>query len=241
MCYTFQLSQGNSVLCHHYYQGLPNQIQNLISTQKQVKPTLFQNMYALAMTINHCYWECDCKCHCVRQVKKEALESHSQKQEKASTSCSAIASQNKVNLFLVASSVKTFLKSSLSSTFKKQSNTLQVNLSSELASNGKLTSDEYKKCLKNNLCLYYGIRDYKLNFCSKKQVIVTPKSHSASITTDPPAVASKKPSEKQRVTPRTLHRLKATLNFSIQQQVPSNSIHLLFLILIHSLFLLPFP
>ena len=26
MCYAFQLGWGNSVLCHHYYQGLPNQI-----------------------------------------------------------------------------------------------------------------------------------------------------------------------------------------------------------------------
>ena len=36
---------------------------------------------------------------------------------------------------------------------------------------------------------------------------------------------------------RTLHRLRAILNFSVQQQVLSNSIHLLFLISIHSLFL----
>jgi len=26
MCYAFQLDWGNSMLCHHYYQGLPNQI-----------------------------------------------------------------------------------------------------------------------------------------------------------------------------------------------------------------------
>ena len=59
ICYTSQLSWGNSVLCHHYYQGLPNQIQDPISTQKQGKPTSFQNMYALAMTIDHCYWKRD--------------------------------------------------------------------------------------------------------------------------------------------------------------------------------------
>ena len=41
MYYAFQLSWGNSVLCHHYYQGLPNQIQNPISTQEQEKPTSF--------------------------------------------------------------------------------------------------------------------------------------------------------------------------------------------------------
>ena len=55
MHYTFQLGWGNSVLCYYYYQGLPNWIQDPISTWKQEKPTLFQDMYALAMTINHCY------------------------------------------------------------------------------------------------------------------------------------------------------------------------------------------
>ena len=55
ICYTFQLGWGNSILCHYYYQGLPNQIQDPISTREQGKPTLFQNMYALAMTIDHRY------------------------------------------------------------------------------------------------------------------------------------------------------------------------------------------
>jgi len=57
ICYASQLGWKNSVLCYCYYQGLPNQIQNPISTQEQEKPTLFQDMYALVMTIDHCYWE----------------------------------------------------------------------------------------------------------------------------------------------------------------------------------------
>jgi len=92
MCYASQLGWRNSVLCHHYYQGLPNRIQDPISTREQGKPTLFQDMYALAITIDHCYWERDHERHRVRQVEKEALESHSQKQGKASTSGSVTAS-----------------------------------------------------------------------------------------------------------------------------------------------------
>jgi len=57
MCYASQLGWRNSVLCHCYYQGLPNWIQDPISIWEQGKPTLFQNMYTLAMTIDHCYWE----------------------------------------------------------------------------------------------------------------------------------------------------------------------------------------
>ena len=55
MCHASQLGQRNSVLYHCYYQGLPNWIQDPISTQEQEKPILFQNIYALAMTIDHRY------------------------------------------------------------------------------------------------------------------------------------------------------------------------------------------
>ena len=197
MHYASQLGWGNSVLCHRYYQGLPNQIQDPISTQEQGKPTSFQDMYALAMTINHCYWEKDCERHRARQAEKEALKSHSWKQGKASTSSSVMVSQSKATPSLAALSAKDLSsKPSPSSTSKKQPNTPRVDLSSKLASNGKLTSDKRKKCLKNNLYLYCGIKDHKLNSCPKKQTMVSPKGHSTSTTADTPAAASKKPSEK---------------------------------------------
>ena len=79
---------------------------------------------------------------------------------------------------------------------KKQSNTPWVNLSSKLASNGKLTSDKCKKHLKNNLCLYCGAEDHKLDFCPKKQTTVSPKGRSASATADTLAAASEKLLEK---------------------------------------------
>jgi len=139
-------------------------------------------MYALAITIDHYYWEQNCKYHHVRQVEKEALKSHSQKQGKASTSSTAMASQNKVNPSPTASSAKNlFSKSFPSSTPKKQPNTPWVNLSFKLASNSKLTSNKYKKCLKNNLCLYCGAGDHKLDFCPKKQTMVTSKGCGASV------------------------------------------------------------
>jgi len=152
---------------------------------------LFQDIYTLTITINHHYWKRDCKCHYTRHAEKEALESHSWKQEKASTSSSAMALQNKANPSLAALSVKnSSSKSSPSPTPKKQPNTLQVDLSSKLASNGKLTSDECKKHLENNLYLYCSAGDHKLDFCPKKQTTVSSKSCSASAT------ASKKPLEK---------------------------------------------
>ena len=197
MRYASQLGWRNSVLCHRYYQGLPNQIQDPRSTWEQGKPTSFQDMYALAMTIDHRYWERDRERHHARQAEKEALESHSWKQGKAPTSGSGTTSQNKANPSPAASSAKNpFSKPSLSPAPKKQPNTPQVDLSSKLANNGKLTSDKRKKRLENNLCLYCGARDYKLDSCPKKQTTVSPKGRGASATADTLAAASEKPSEK---------------------------------------------
>ena len=149
------------------------------------------------MTIDHHYWERDHKHHHIRQVEKEALKFHSWKQEKASTSSTTTASQNKANPSPVASSAKnSSSKPSLSPAPKKQPNTLWVDLSSKLANNGKLTSNEHKKCLGNNLCLYCGAEDYKLDSCPKKQTMVSPKGHGASTTADTPVAASEKPLEK---------------------------------------------
>ena len=129
-----------------------------------------------------------------------------------------MASQNKTNLSPAASSTKTSSpKSSPSPVPKKQSNSLWVDLSFKLASNSKLTSDKCKKHLKNNLYLYYGTGDHKLDSYPKKQTIVTPKGHNASTTTNPSTATSKNSSEKWRVTLRTLYRLRAVLNFSVQQ------------------------
>ena len=87
-------------------------------------------------------------------------------------------------------------KLSLSPTLKKQPNTPRVDFSSKLASNGKLTSNECKKWLENNLCLYCSAEDHKLDFCPKKQTTVSPKDHDTSATADIPAAASKKSLEK---------------------------------------------
>ena len=100
-----------------------------------------------------------------------------------------MTSQSKANSSPVALSTKNpSSKPSPSPTPKKQPNTLRVDLSSKLASNGKLTSDECKKCLKNNLCLYCGTGDHKLDFCPKKQTTVSLKGRGTSATADTPAV-----------------------------------------------------
>ena len=173
MYHTSQLGQRNSVLYYCYYQWFQNQIQNPISTQEQEKPTLFQDIYTLAMIINHCYQEYNHKYHQAKQVKKKTLESHFWKQGKTFSTGNVTAFQNNANTSLVALSTKSSLsKLSLSPAPKKQSNSLQIDLSSKLASNSKLTSDKHKKCLKNNLCLYYGTRDHKYYDTVKSEAVI---------------------------------------------------------------------
>ena len=71
-----------------------------------------------------------------------------------------------------------------------------MNLSSKLASNGKLTGYKYKKWLKSNLYLYCGAGDHKLDSCPKKQTIVTPKDYNTTATANSLVAVSEKPSEK---------------------------------------------
>jgi len=53
MQYTAQLNWGNSVLCHCFYQGLPNRLQDPIANREQGKPNSFQAMYQLAITFDN--------------------------------------------------------------------------------------------------------------------------------------------------------------------------------------------
>jgi len=63
-----------------------------------------------------------------------------------------------------------------------------------------------------NLYLYCGIGDHKLDFCSKKQTIVTLKGYSASVATDTSAVAFKKSSK------TTCNDLKLELRLQLRQR-----------------------
>jgi len=60
--------------------------------------------------------------------------------------------------------------------------------------------------LNNNLYLYYKAKDYKLDFCFKKQALVTLKSYGAQVA----ATLGKIESDS-----RTLYKLKAILNFLV--------------------------
>jgi len=80
MRYAAQLNWGDTVLCHRFYQGLPNRLQDLIAKREQGKPTSFHAIYQLAITFDNRYWERNRERNRFRNTEKEAADSHHRKQ-----------------------------------------------------------------------------------------------------------------------------------------------------------------
>jgi len=76
MQYVAQLNWGDTVLYHHFYQRLPNCLQDLIANREQGKPTSFYAIYQLAITFDNCYWERNHEQDCFCNMEKEAADSH---------------------------------------------------------------------------------------------------------------------------------------------------------------------
>jgi len=55
--YSAELQWTENALCHRYYVGLPDRIQDIISTCKGDKPSIFQTLYTIAISIDNHFWE----------------------------------------------------------------------------------------------------------------------------------------------------------------------------------------
>jgi len=178
MWYAAQLNWGNTVLCHHFYQGLPNHLQDLIANWEQGKPTSFHAMYQLAITFDNCYWEQNREQDHFCNIKKKAADSHYWKQGKmaqysASSQSSALSHpQLSTNLSQTALSWNSLKPPRSSSIIKSQSpSTLHIDLSNKLDRDSKLNSNECKCHIGNNLCLYCRLKDHKVDECPRKQPV----------------------------------------------------------------------
>jgi len=179
MWYAAQLNWGDTVLCYCFYQRLPNRLQDLIADQEQGKPTSFHAIYQLAITFDNRYWERNHKRDRLWNMKKEAADSHHQKQGKMaqystfSQSFALTCPQLSTNPPQTTPS-QNFLKSprSSSSIIKLPSpSTLRVDLSDKLGRDGRLNSNECKHHVANNLCLYCRLKDHKVDGCPRKQPV----------------------------------------------------------------------
>jgi len=55
--YSAELQWTENALCHRYYSGLPDRIQDIISTREGGKPSTFQTLYSIAVSIDNHFWE----------------------------------------------------------------------------------------------------------------------------------------------------------------------------------------
>jgi len=150
MWYAAQLNWGNTVLCHRFYQGLPNCLQDLIANRKQGKPISFHAMYQLAITFDNHYWEQNCERDHLWNMEKEAADSHHRKQGKmaqysASSQSSALtcpqSSTNPPQTTLSWNSLKP-PRSSFSIAKLLSPSTPCVDLSDKLGKDGRLNGNE---------------------------------------------------------------------------------------------------
>jgi len=179
MQYAAQLNWGDTVLCYRFYQGLPNHLQDLIANREQGKPTSFHAMYQLAITFDNRYWERNRERDCFCNTKKEAADSHHRKQDRmaqysASSQSSALSCpQSSMTPPQTAPSRNSLKPSKRPSSIAKSPSpsTPHVDLSNKLGRDSKLNSNERKRRIDNNLCLYCRSRDHKVDRCPRKQTV----------------------------------------------------------------------
>jgi len=179
MRYAAQLNWDNTVLCHRFYQGLPNRLQDLIANREQGKPTSFHAMYQLAITFDNCYWERNREQDRFRNTEKEAADSHHRKQDRtiqysaSSQSSAPSRPQSSTTPPQTAPSQSSQKPSRRPSSIVKSPSlsTPHVDLSDKLGRDSKLNGNERKRRIDNNLCLYCGSKDHKVDGCPRKQLV----------------------------------------------------------------------
>ncbi|KAF5362219.1 hypothetical protein D9756_002520 [Leucocoprinus leucothites] len=188
-----QLGWNDEVLCHRYYKGLPNRIQDPLSTREQGKPTTFEEMHRLAIVYDGRYWERHRERVRARAAEKDAADSLNRKQpNKPSTSNPSNpnpsrgqsqpgnnnnnnnrggnnSNSNNNSNRNQSQAPTTKSNTPAPSTSSTQRPTPKFDLSSKLGQNGKLTPEEQKRRLDEDLCLFCGGKGHKVENCHKKQ------------------------------------------------------------------------
>jgi len=158
---------------------LPNRLQDPIANREQGKPNSFQAMYQLAITFDNRYWERNREKDRLRNTEKNAADSHNRKQGRmaqfsASSQNSALSHpQSSTAPPQTAPSWSSLKPPRASSSIAKSPSpsTPRVDLSDKLGRDGKLNGNERKRHIDNNLCLYCGSKDHKVDGCPRKQPV----------------------------------------------------------------------
>ncbi|KAF5345974.1 hypothetical protein D9756_010902 [Leucocoprinus leucothites] len=183
MKYTAQLSWGDEVLCHCYYKGLLNRIQDPISVHKQGKPNTFQEMLYTAMLIDGHYWEGNCEHACAHAMEKDLAKCKQSKpsnslnnpqpnpQHSSSSQLSSFNQGNNNNNCNTSQAPSKSATPALSTSNQQHSLThpAKPDISDKLGKDGKLTPKECKCHIDEDPCLFCSGKGHKVNQCHRKQ------------------------------------------------------------------------
>ena len=155
----------DGALCCLFYSGLPDHLKDEIA--RVGKPLTLYGLQALCQEIDACYWER--KYEIARITKSQSTPSPA----KSSDSGGNSSKSGNTSSPTAAGSSKT-----TNNLYSSGSN--RPDLTNKLGKDGKLTADERKQCLDNNLCMFCRGPSHFVDNCPKK----TKKAKARAVATD---------------------------------------------------------
>ena len=155
----------DGALQHYFYTGLPDQIKDKLS---QIgKPWTLDGLRMLSQEIDACYWECKDELACSSKSQSTSSPKPSNSGGNSSKSSNTTSSAS--------------MSGSSKPANKPVSGSTQPDLTAKLGKDGKLTADERKRCLDNNLCMFCRGTGHFADKCQKK--VKQAKAHTVAAAT----------------------------------------------------------
>jgi len=164
---------GDGALHRLFYSGLPDRLKDEIA---QVgKPLTLNGLRALCQEIDARYWERKDEISCT--MKTQSTSSPTKPSNSGGNSSNSGQEKSK------ASNSSSSASGSSKTTSNQSSSGSRPDLTDKLGKDGKLTADERKRRLDNNLCMFCGGTGHFADNCPKKTKKA--KAHAADIAAEP--------------------------------------------------------
>jgi len=165
---------GDGTLCHLFYSGLPDRLKDEIA--RVGKPLTLHGLRVLCQEIDARYWEHKDKI--AHTTKSQSTPSPAKSSDSGGNSSKSGKEKSKAgNTSSPAATGSSKTTNNLSS-----SGSNRLDLTNKLGKDGKLTADERKRHLDNNLCMFCGGPGHFADNCPKKTKKA--KARAAAITAE---------------------------------------------------------
>jgi len=149
---------GDGALCRLFYSGLPDRLKDEIA--RVGKPLTLNGLRALCQEIDARYWER--KDEISRTTKTQSTSSPTKPSNSRGNSSNSGQEKSK------AGNSSSSTSGSSKTTSNQSSSGSRPDLTNKLGKDGKLTADERKRRLDNNLCMFCGGTGHFMDNCPKK-------------------------------------------------------------------------